>query len=98
MKVAFLLEDRDTAWVFLDPTNAPDEVQMYEFKLDGVRLDEAEDDDKSVWLSTDTSIRVVPRDTVDFDKHFNDAAAKEWPIPSCIICLDKDDETYKGRL
>ena len=92
MKVAFELVDRDTAWMFLDPTNAPTEIQIIDFRLDGVAFEDAQDDDKCIWLqSMDNSIRVVPRGSYNFDNPMD----KEWPIPSCVIVLDKDDAHYR---
>lgn len=95
MKTAMLVEDRDNAYLFLDPTNAPPEASPVEFTLaPGIRFDQIENDDEVVWLSDDKTIRVVPRETVDFEK---DPFDKEWPIPIAVICMTKDDyETALG--
>lgn len=92
MKVAFKVFDRETAYVFLDPTNAPDEAFIIDFRLDGVPFYDAMNSDKCVWLQkADNSIRVVPRYSYDF----SDPMTVEWPIPDCEIVLDKDDVDYK---
>ncbi len=84
MKAMLLVEDRDSGFLFLDTANAPEGAAPMDFTLaPGVLLADAEDDDKVVWLSTDTAIRVVPRETVDFSAPMD----KEWPIPSCAVCL-----------
>lgn len=95
MKTMLLVEDRDSGFLFLDVANAPDDAHPMDFSLaPGVLFSDADDDDKVVWLSTDTAIRVVPRETVDFE---NSTFDKEWPIPSCSICLTKADyETLVG--
>lgn len=84
-----LVEDRDSGFLFLDPDNAPDGAAEFDFSLDkGVLFADVEDDDKVVWLATNTTIRVVPRDSVDFANNPFDA---EWPVPSCTICLTGQD-------
>lgn len=89
MKTKMLVEDRDTGYLFLDAENAHEDAMPYEFTLaPGVLFEDVESDEKVVWMATDTAIRVVPRESVDFEKAtFKD----EWPIPSCTLCLTKDD-------
>jgi len=88
MKVAMLVEDRDTGYIFLDPAKAPQDAMPVEFTLgDGVLWENVGNDELVVWLSTDTSIRVVRRETVDFKASFDDG----WPIPSCLICMTEND-------
>lgn len=88
MKVALITEDRDMAILFLDAEKAPAEASIMDFSLaPGVLFSDIEDDNKVVWMSTDTTIRVVPRHTVNFD----DPHTTEWPIASCILCLAEDD-------
>jgi len=83
------VEDRDTGFLFLDTDNAPSDAVPMELTLaKGVTFDMIEDDDQVVWLATNTSIRVVRRETVDFQ---NSSFEKEWPIPSCTICLTTED-------
>lgn len=92
MQVAMAVEDRDSGFLFLDPTHAPKGCQLYELSLgDGVLFSDIEDDDKVVWLASDTTIRVVLRDSVDFE---NDPFDNEWPVPSCTLCLTEAD--YKA--
>lgn len=89
MKTAMLVEDRDIGFLFLDPENAPVDAEVRDFTLaPGVLFCDVEDDDKVVWLATDTAIRVVPRESVDFE---NDAFENEWPIPTCVLCLTEAD-------
>jgi hypothetical protein len=93
MKVAMLVEDRDSGYLFLDPTQAPDEAEEFEFTLGpGVIWDDIQDDSKVVWMATDNTIRVVLR---SMPPQFPDD--QEWPIPSCGICLAEADywEMYR---
>lgn len=84
-----LVEDRELAYLFLDPDNAPPEAQPFDLSLaPGVVFSDIEDDEKVVWLASDTTLRVVPRASVDFD---NDPFDKEFPIPSCVLCLGVQD-------
>jgi len=88
MKTALLVEDRDSGFLFLDPDNAPEGAMPMEFTLEkGVLFSDVEDDNKVVWLATDSAIRVVPRESVDFDSSFE----KEWPVPSATICVTAED-------
>ena len=89
MKTMMLVEDRESGFLFLDVENAPDDTHPMDFSLaPGVIFGDVNNEDKVIWLATDTAIRVVPRETVDFE---NDPFDKEWPIPNCTLCLTKAD-------
>ena len=93
MKVAMRVEDRDTAYLFLDAANVPEGCQEYELVLNCVAFQEISDDEKCVWLESTGKLEVVPRDSFDFE---NDPMTEHWPIPSPIICLDTNDLGYSG--
>lgn len=89
MKTALLVEDRDTAFLFLDAENAHSDAAPMEFTLAlGVLFCDVENDEKVVWLASNETIRVVPRETVDFE---NDPFESEWPIPPAVIVLTVAD-------
>jgi hypothetical protein len=89
MKTAMTIEDRDTGFLFLDPTNAPPDAVEFDFTLaPGVLFRDVEDDEKVVWLQSDKTIRVVPRDSYD---HTTANMDSEWPIPTCLICVTTAD-------
>jgi hypothetical protein len=92
MKVAMQVEDRDTAYLFLDATNVPEGCQEYELVLKGVAFEEITSDE-CIWLESVGKLEVVPRDSFDFE---NDPMTERWPIPSPIIVLDKNDLGYSS--
>ena len=87
MKVRMLVEDRDTAYLFFDVSNAPEGSEEFELKLNGVCLEQSMRDDDVVWLMHDTepTLEVVKRDTFDFE-----SSTDVCPIPIPIMCLTKN--------
>lgn len=91
MKVALLVEDRDTGYLFLDAETAPPDAQQLTLELDGVTWEETSDERLAVWLLKDTanSLRVVPYGSFDFAAaNFDEVGC---PIPSPIVVLDMAD-------
>ena len=89
MKTAMLVEGRDEGYLFLDPATAPEDATPMDFTLEnGVLFSDIGNEEKVIWMSTDSAIRVVHRETVDFE---NASFEKEWPIPICVLCLTEAD-------
>lgn len=89
MKIALMVNDSDTGYAFLNSNvkEHPPGCQPFELILDGVTFKDIIDEEKTVWLQSETTLTVVNRETFDFDEDNDD----RWSVPTPIICLDKND-------
>lgn len=82
MRVMMLVEDRETAFLFLDVENAPAESVPFDLTLEGVPFERAANEEEAVWLMDGPDKLVVrPREGFDF------ADAGAIPIPTPLICM-----------
>jgi hypothetical protein len=95
MQIGFLLEDRDTAYVFTDTANMPEDAQLMTLDPCGFSLEEAGDEDRVQWLEmNDNKFRLTLR--AEFDYENADYDVTGCPIPSPIVM--KDAEAYEAAL
>ena len=84
MRVMVLVEDRDTAYLFLDIDNAPAESVLFDLVLEGVPFERIGSEDDAIWLMTGPDTLVVrPREGYDFSR----CSESEMPIPTPLICM-----------
>ena len=95
MFVKMLVEDRDLAYLFLDVSvaNSPEAAHLYELKFEGVTFHEAMEEEETVWLMNGDKLKVVRRETVDFE----DENAEWYPIPHPEIVLDADEFAFRNQ-
>ena len=89
MKIALMVSDNDTAYAFLNSNveEHPPGCQPFELILGGVTFKDIIDEEKTVWLQSETTLTVVNRETFDFDEDNDD----RWPVPTPLICLGRND-------
>ncbi len=94
MKVAMMVEDRETAFLFLDRENAHEACQEYELVLEGVFFEDIQSEEQCTWFECEGNVlKVVPHDPEAFEK----VSDKQWPIPSPVLVLDMKEylEMYR---
>lgn len=82
-KFKFMVEDRDLAYVFENPAEAPSDTIEYEIFLDGVIRENMYDEDKALWLMKENpnTFRIVPQGTFDYANADYDETGFPIPIP-----------------
>jgi len=92
-----LVEDRDLAFLFLDPTGIDEANEGTDVEIDVADgVGDWENEDAAVWLmdETSTKLRVVPRDAVwsedaaPGDEPLIDFEKDGFPIPTPVVIAD----------
>jgi hypothetical protein len=91
LKAALLVEDRDTAYLFIeiDENTPPAGAVVCDIEMaDNVLATELENEQTVVWLSNEasTKLKVMAREDVDFGGDFNKLGF--YPIPTPLIVED----------
>ena len=88
-----LVEDRDTGYLFLDPTGIPEAADAQPVLIEvAENVDDWENEDTAVWLTDETgsNLAVLPRDEVwDGEECLRDFEKDGFPIPTPIVIADK---------
>ena len=85
MRVMMLVEDRETAFLFLDVENAPAESVPFDLTLESVPFERAANEEEAVWLMTGPD-KLVVRPLAGFD-FANADTNGTIPIPTPLICM-----------
>jgi hypothetical protein len=85
MKTGLVIHDSDTATLFIDAENLPDEAEIFELVLNGVPFEEIRNEEIYLWLmdTSQNKLQVVERASFDFDT----VDEERYPISTPIICL-----------